>query len=216
MNGRPTVTIWRLMSRTLLAVMAFAGPASAADVDATSLAHDWSGPYLGLTGNYSFGSANGDTRCCADDFNVDGFQLGGVAGYNFTFDKLLAGLEVDAGMLDIDGVGFGGGVDDFDVSAIARLRARFGVPIDNLLLFVATGLSLGDASADVVGSGSRSNWHLGWNAGAGVDYAISQRIILRAEYIYDGMAAETYRYASNTVDFKWTASTVRLGALIKF
>lgn len=210
------MTVMHLMSRSLLACIAFAGQAMAADLDAGGPSYDWSGTYLGLTGNYSFGSANGDTGCCADNFSIDGLQLGALAGYNFTFDYVLAGLEADAGMLGIDGVGFGGGVDDFDVSTMARLRARLGVPIDNLLLFVAAGLSIGTASANVVGSGSRSNWHLGWNAGAGVEYAMSERIILRAEYIYDAMAAETYRYASNTVDFEWTASTVRLGALIKF
>ena len=158
----------------------------------------------------------GDTGCCADSFDIEGLQIGGVAGYNITFDRVLAGLEADAGILNIDGTGFDGGVEDYNLSAMARLRARLGLPIDNIMLFVAAGLSMGTTEVNVIGSGSRSQAHLGWNAGAGVEYAASERIILRAEYIYDGMAAETYRFTSDTVDFQWTASTVRLGALIKF
>ncbi len=209
-------TVVRLIASSWLAVLALTGTAMAADPAIDGAYYDWSGPYLGATGSYSFGSVNGDTGCCADSFDIGGIQLGGIAGYNYAIGEIVAGLEADFGTLDVDGVGFGGGVDDFDVAAIGRLRSRLGLPVGNLLMFLAAGLSIGNASADVAGSGSQSQWHLGWNAGAGLDYAMTEHFILRAEFIYDAMSAEDYRYASNNISFDWDASTFRLGALVKF
>ncbi len=47
-------------------------------------------------------------------------------------------------------------------------------------------------------------------------FALTENIALRAEYVFDSMFAETYRYTGGNVEYDWTSSTVRLGAMIRF
>lgn len=205
---------WKLMPA--LACMLVSGTAMAADLPIDPPTHDWTGFYLGATGSYLFGDVHGDAGCCSDDFDIDGFQLGGIGGYNFAFGGFIAGVEADLAMLDVDGKGFGGGIDDFDVSPTAHLRGRIGLPTQRALIFLATGLTAADGDARNPGNGVPSQWHLGWNAGAGVDFALTDHIAVRAEYIFDQLFEETYSYPAGDIDFDWTSSTVRAAVIWNF
>lgn len=202
--------------KTLSAAAALVGSAMAAHAaDLSSRpAYDWSGFYAGVFGSYTSGTADGEViGGGSDSFAIDGLQLGGLAGYNMELNRLVFGVEADAGLRAVDGVGFGGGIDDFDVTPMAHLRGRIGLPLDRLLPFIAAGLTLGDGRARSPGNGTPSNPHLGWNIGAGLDLAVSERLVLRAEYIYDRLSTETYSFAPGDIDFGWDSSTLR-GALV--
>jgi outer membrane immunogenic protein len=215
-TGRGLIVMKRLVFSGAMLVLAVAAPGHAADVTDDTLAYDWTGPYLGAFAAYTFGTVHGDAGCCTDDFGIEGFQAGGFAGYNFAFGSLIAGAEADAGFMDVSGVGFGGGVDDFDVSPMARLRGRVGLPVGNFLPFIAAGLSAGDGDARIPGDSVPSEWHLGFNVGLGTDFALTENLALRAEYVFDSMFAETYGYNGGNVEYDWNSSTIRLGALVRF
>jgi opacity protein-like surface antigen len=207
--------MWRMLA-TLILGLAVSGAAAAGQTVDAPPQLDWTGVYLGTFGSYSLGTADGYAGCCKDGFTINGIQAGGLAGYNFELMNTITGLEADAGFFDVDGLGFGHGVDDFDVTPVVHLRGRVGIPVDDILLFLAAGISLGQGNARVPRVGSAAEWHLGWNAGAGVDVAFGDHIVMRAEYVYDSMFEKTYRYSQGDMDFDWAASTLRAAAIFKF
>lgn len=202
---------------TAAVLLAFTASAHAADVNVPPAAFDWSGAYIGGFGAYSFGTAHGEASTGAtDSFSIDGFQGGVLGGYNLQLNNIVLGAEADVGYNDIDGEGFGGAIDDFDVNPTVHVRARAGLPLGQIMPFIAAGLSVGDGDARIAGLGAPSHWHFGWNAGAGLDAALTQKILVRAEYIYDSLGAKTYNYAPGDIDFDWSASTVRMAVILKF
>jgi outer membrane immunogenic protein len=106
-------------------------------------------------------------------------------------------------------------------SWVFRARGRVGYAMGSFLPFVAGGVSVTKATLDLSVSSPNfphpgmtiytvgaSRTLPGFNIGAGVDWAVTQNIILRAEYIYDRY--EYRNLANNNV------STVRLAAAFKF
>jgi outer membrane immunogenic protein len=115
--------------------------------------YDWSGFYAGVFGSYQRGSGSGDR-----------FGLGVDAGVNTTFNFVLAGAEVAA-------EGLGGSAGG---TASVQGLGRAGVLVtDNALLYGAAGYGLDVASpadGDVL-------------FGGGLEYALSNEMSLRAQYL---------------------------------
>jgi len=198
---------------TVATLVASTMGAHAADF-ASEPTYDWSGFYAGVFGSYTSGTADSEViGGSSDSFTIDGPQLGGLAGYNMEMNRVVLGVEADAGLLAVDGVGFGGGIDDFDVTPLAHVRGRVGLPLHRVLPFIAAGLTLADGDARSPGNGAPSNLHLGWNIGAGLDLAVTEHLVLRAEYVYDRVSTETYSFTPGDIGFGWDSSTVR-GALV--
>jgi len=195
-----------------------AGAAMAADISAPAV-YDWSGFYTGIYGAGVSGDLNWDVVGGANgSFGVDGFRLGGLAGYNMQSDDIVFGVEGDIGFFDVDGSGAGGQIDDFDIEPEGRVRARLGMAMDNVMPFIAGGVSIGDADATlpIPGGGNDSQTHWGFNVGVGVDMAFSDTLIGRVEYIYDNYGSERYSYPGGDVDFDWDSNTVRAALIWNF
>jgi len=213
----------KLLNLTAGVFFMAAGSASAADVDAPPPPlrgyYDWTGVYAGVFGFYTSGTADASIvsgGSGSDSFTIDGAQFGGLAGYNFQDSWIVYGVESDLGFNDVDGTSALGPINDFDVSPTWHLRGRVGFAMDNVLPFFAAGLSTGDGDARVAGFGAPSVIHLGWNVGFGVDWGITDNIIVRAEYIYDDFSTGTYKYAPGNIDIKWTSNTARAAVMFKF
>jgi outer membrane immunogenic protein len=201
------------MNRRLLAgPLAFAalfaaGTAQAAD-PAPGCADNWSGFYVGAHAGYGFGDS--DTIGAIGDADWEGFVGGGLAGYNIQYCDFVVGIEGDFGFGEIDDAD--GVVDDIDLEPNGHARIRLGVPMDNIMPFVAAGVAIADIDLTVPGAGNDSETHFGFSVGGGVDVMMSENIIVRAEYLFDYYGEEAYAIGGG-VDVDGYTHTIR-GALI--
>jgi outer membrane immunogenic protein len=138
-----------------------------------------------------------------------GFVVGGQIGYNYQLaSRFVLGFETDAQWSDVGQsqhettatatiIPFASarttdlviGLDWFGTS-----RLRLGYAIDRFLPYVTGGVAYGQVSGggfqNVLGAGpgvfssSASRTQAGWAAGAGVESALTERLSLKAEYLY--------------------------------
>ena len=94
------------------------------------------------------------------------------------------------------GTGFYNTHVDLDIDQIASVRARLGMAMGQWLPFVTAGWGWAQADRStfnsIFGTSSDSNWHDGWTAGLGAEYAIDDRWSVKAEYRYYSLGEETY------------------------
>ena len=123
------------------------------------------------------------------------------------------------------------------ISWFGTVRGKVGYVIDTLLLYGTGGLAYGKVSAStsfndpsfvpsaIVFAGSHSSTKLGWTAGAGVDYALSGKWTVGAEYLYVNLGSisvtETQvsgpaNASTFTSDSKFHAHVARLNFNYKF
>lgn len=166
-------------------------------VEALAAAHDWNGAYVGVFAGY--GSGNAEWGAFFDlDVPVAGWLAGGTVGANFQADSLVFGVEGDLAWS-----GIGGNVacptPTFDCSTninwLGTLRGRAGFAADAALLYVTAGLAVAavdsatedpPAAADVF-----SSTYVGWAAGAGVEFAVTDDVSIKAEYLYVDLGTQT-------------------------
>jgi outer membrane immunogenic protein len=179
---------------------------------------DWAGPYLGLNAGWGWtdGSAEyADPTDCPDDtifgtigcavsLDPDGAFVGGQIGWNFIFGNgFMLGIEGDYDFASLSddgdsGSGFFATHVDLDVDQLASVRARLGVAMGRWLPFATVGWGWAHAERSVFNAflpgsgGSDSNWHNGWTAGAGLEYAINEHWSLKGEYRYMDLSTENY------------------------
>lgn len=229
------------------ALIAFATPSFAADLGkfgATppiSPLYDWSGAYVGLQAGYSknhqdfadrgYGEDEGDYYFL--DERVSAFVGGGHAGYNFQRGRFVYGVEGDLEYDSTDNTAEFP-MEDWGYHAKTGLqgsaRVRLGYAFDRSLIYATAGLAIGEFSyrafcdwCDVPSvSGSMSQVHVGWTAGAGWQYALNDRLSVRAEYRYTDFGSQTEdvsEYWSNATGdddyykdtFDLTSHAVRFG-----
>ena len=76
-----------------------------------------------------------------------------------------------------------------DANWQGSIRGRVGYAFNRALLYGTGGFALADIDTDVPGGGddgSGTEW--GWTLGAGLDYAVTDKIFLRGEYRYTDLA----------------------------
>lgn len=187
-----------MKTRALGAVSVLALSAGAAHAGDPAM---WDGPYLG--GNFGIGILDG-TLTITDlffagsnksDLSDTGVTFGGQAGWNFLVDQFLLGIEGDFNFIDLDDrASFFGGKRTIsarvDYDWFATLRARAGMPMDNLLFYVTGGVAFmgGDIKLtdSFIGPGgaSDSDTLVGWTIGGGVEWAFDEKWSAKAEYLY--------------------------------
>jgi outer membrane immunogenic protein len=212
------------------AVAMFAGSAQAADLSAPE-SPSWTGGYIGVVGGYGWGDSDFDAdvvdsvdnTSIIDSLNgsidVDGFLLGGQAGYDFDFGNgMVLGAVGDMSWSDMDGdtcvndaPGCVGDADDSygfaEINWIATVRARAGFSTGPALFYGTGGLAIADAEASatfIEGAAdprrSDSNTHLGWVIGAGAEYRMGENMSLGAEYLHVELGREDYTMRGTGVD----------------
>lgn len=145
---------------------------------------------------------------------VNGSPAGGLfgmqLGYNWQLTpQTILGIETDFDYADIDGAGSVAtsvlGFAPFTTSAAQGLtwlgtaRGRVGFVFDQMLIYGTGGLAYGRTSlaTAVVGlaggacgptglcaAAASTGWQTGWAAGAGVEWAVSPAISVKAEYLH--------------------------------
>jgi outer membrane immunogenic protein len=172
----------------------------------------WTGMYVGLNGGWAGGSGGGDFG------SPTGGVIGGTLGYNYQIGQFVAGLEGDwdwAG-LKKDGVNILGSYSN-KVDDTVTARARAGIAIDRALLFVTAGYAGADVKTSIPGIPySSTDWRNGGAFGGGIEYAFTNNISAKAEYLYEPFSAKSFSDGVNTAKSDLNLSLVRAGLNYKF
>jgi len=230
-----------LLATAALAVMATA--ASAADLPQRQVApapyvpvvpaFTWTGFYLGLNAGYAFSNSDkinfSDTTPFAGSIKAsrDGFIGGAQAGYNWQFGSMVVGAETDIQYTDLKKRGYlGADTARVDTSYLGTVRARLGfVPMDRALLYVTGGLAYGDTKLEAYNAGlgvgaSKRDTNVGWTLGAGVEYAITNNITTKLEYLYYDLGDTKLAFSNGVDSTSYKAnnngSIIRAGLNYKF
>jgi outer membrane immunogenic protein len=154
-----------------------------------------------------------------------GFLGGGQAGYNWQTGAFVLGVETDfdgstlsksfnnvgtpftaAGALTGDFLTVNGKTS---LSWLGTTRGRVGFVVtpDNRLMIYATGgvaygggsshFSVFDSTTGSLFTGSPSSTRVGWVAGAGVEYALTNNWTIRGEYLYADLGSSNFTSVGN-------------------
>jgi outer membrane immunogenic protein len=218
------------MKRFLLAAIALGGvasPAIAADLGYIeqplpdtyiSPGFSWTGFYAGVNGGYGWGEAETET---VGDFDVDGGILGGQIGFNYDLGGFVLGAEADIQWTGMEGGTIAplGTVVDGNVDYFGTVRARAGYAIDRLLPYVTGGFAYGGASgsSSFAGGFETEETITGWTVGAGAEYALTDNITVKGEYLFTDFGDETF-FPGTIIeeDIALSFHTVRAGVNFKF
>jgi outer membrane immunogenic protein len=177
-------------------------------------AYDWTGLYAGV--NLGYGFAGSDEIGMNGVANLGKLEINGVLGgvqlgYNQQMNNIVFGVETDIQ---------GSGMND-EVSGLAKdnldwfgtLRGRVGFAADRALFYTTGGLAYGGGTyKDLFNGVSDSYDRAGWTLGAGVEYAVSDNMTIRAEYMYANFGKFHVGGTEATPDF----NAVRVGVNFKF
>jgi outer membrane immunogenic protein len=177
---------------------------------------DWTGFYAGFNLGYGWGSA----ESVVGTLDPTGWIAGVQAGYNYDLGSFVVGVEADIQWTDMAGSATSGGITATgQLDYFGTVRGRLGVAVDQMLPYVTAGLLYGQGTVtSTFGGGMTSTVFMtGWAAGAGVDYAISDNLLLRGELLYADYGPETY-FAGTVIEETQSSSFVaaRMGMNYKF
>jgi outer membrane immunogenic protein len=158
---------------------------------------------------------------------ADGFAAGGWVGYNYQFaNNFVIGAEGDFGYT---GAQQTNNIFDNDTSlakygAFGSIRARIGYAFDRLLVFGTGGLAIANITNNIQkgrNAGEQVVWEdqvrTGFAIGTGLEYAFTNQIFGRAEYLYSnyGTVVLTNR-DQNRAEFTNEIHLLRVGASYRF
>ena len=201
----------KLLSSAVAVLALSAGAAAAADVMSDAV-YDWTGFYSGSHADYA--SVDGTYSVPGPvDFDIkdNGARFGTLGGYNFQSDNIVFGLESDSSFGTLKDTNLA--IDSFKIGLEATARGRVGVTFDRLLPFVTAGVALANATSHGGRLGKDSNYHLGFVVGGGLEYAATDHLRLRGEYLFESFGKETYNLGGRLDRAKWDQQTLRAAVI---
>ena len=159
--------------------------------------------------------------------------IGGIqVGYNYQINQFVIGAEADFMGMAANQTSSSAPLDLVDYVTVSRtkvqqqwlgtVRARAGFAVDRFLVYATGGLAYGSTKVSTISNdyeagavvrsytGQKTNTDAGYVVGAGVEYALTNNWLLRAEYLYYNLgkagaaatqlADPTYTKVSTTVD----------------
>ena len=191
----------------------------------------WTGFYFGgqIGGSWS------DTKKLVDleggSLDASGFIGGLYAGYNYDFgNNIVIGAETDWVWSGLHKT-YEGSYTKGEKTYLSNIkfkehwagatRVRVGYAMDRLLPYIAGGVAYAklttdsgakpaDSDEDLV-TADGSDTLIGWTIGAGVDYALTQNVLLRVEYRYNDLSKK-----EDDSRLKYKTNDVRVGVAYKF
>jgi outer membrane immunogenic protein len=233
---------WMLMA----AIIAATGPtsANAGDVPFSIPTFDFNGFYLGVDVGQDWSKstwANTEINNEAFAYNPSGARFGGHVGYNLVLgNNWMLGLEADiaVGNIKSSEVPLLDTATNFrnltyfgnsNVNMEGSGRVRLGYVADRFMPYVTGGLAFADyeygwTRSPFPNSYATNQKMLGWAAGAGLEYSVSDQISIRAQYLHFDFG--TFNYPAFTDDqgnsgyapykLNLSSNAVTLGMSIKF
>lgn len=202
---------------------------------AQSLSQRWSGFYFGTSIGGGWGNSStfydraGDDHPSIETISPNGYLASISAGYNYQMNNnIVVGIEGDLGMMNFQAP------DKLDMwdghiwkskygGLWGTLRPRVGYSFDNLLVYGTAGAAFMQTNEIILGDNDATqntyndNIHTGWVFGGGVEYALSDNLSTKIEYLQ--MQFPEHRSYTNNEElygFTNSASLVRVGLNFKF
>lgn len=220
-----------LLSTSLLAIAAstsaYAADAIVAQEPAPVAAvsgFSWDGAYIGGEIGWGWARTKFDHVSAGrlSEFKPNGFIGGVYAGYNFDAgNNIILGVD---GNFDYNRMKKSLTVNSGDIQASAEtqlqwsgaVRARAGYAVDRFLPYIAGGVAFGNVKNSLSFGGNSytaTKTVTGWTAGAGVDYAATDNILLRLEYRYTDFGDKDFGLGTRS---SVKSNDIRLGVAYKF
>ena len=183
----------------------------------------WTGFYAGVNAGYAFNNDDkiksndyGYYAPYQSSKSDDGSFTGGAQiGYNYQMGSVVFGIEADFNFADLKREStsydyYSAGYGQFDASSkvewFGTVRPRIGfTPVDRLLVYVTGGLAYGQVKTSGTyydyayngglgyGQISKDDTRVGWTVGAGAEYAITDNLTVKGEYLYVDLGDKTAR-----------------------
>jgi outer membrane immunogenic protein len=157
----------------------------------------WTGFYVGVNGGYGAGNFNHFGSTVFGD--PSGGLVGGTVGYNYQINQFVVGLESDLDWADIQKsqTFVNGSTSKATLDSLGHVLGRLGFAYDRALFYVAGGYAGGNVNGSFndVPLGlalSNSGWQNGYAIGAGIEYAVTNNISVKAQYLYSQLGDKTY------------------------
>jgi outer membrane immunogenic protein len=149
--------------------------------------------------------------------NRDGFVGGVQAGYNYQVGQFVAGVEADIDYLDshdsntvvtsqlVTGLPLANTFSS-RLEYLGTVRGRLGYAYDRVLFYATGGFAYGqsDHSVNMLGaasagdlqfSGRNNQLKTGYAVGVGVEYALTNHLTIRGEYLFYDLGSDTVNVA---------------------
>lgn len=211
-------------------------------------AFNWSGFYVGVHGGYGWGHTLDTNNPNASGQTLTGGFGGAQIGYNYQLqNNVVLGLEADVAYSGI-GKDWGGATQydpyygEDNIDWFGTVRARVGYSADRFLPYLTGGLAWANVEHKLGCDGNRSplpprgcsiaafetsksDTAWGWTVGAGVEYAITNNVTVKAEYLYTDLGTNDVTLVDpniaptnpiNNREFDTTFNSVKLGLNYKF
>lgn len=197
--------------------------------------YNWSGFYAGVHAGYVFGRSRvfDDGVLTESGAPTEGGVGGLLAGYNWQSGPLVLGLEGDFGWANAIGHGTAPppppppplppGPNTYRLKWDSHLVGRLGYASGHWLFFAAGGLAVADFSFQegvVPGAPPQpaiAATYAGYSVGAGVEYAFTQNLLGRLQYVYDNFGSKNFiTPTGDTYRVDLSGQTVRAALAWKF
>lgn len=196
--------------------------ASAMPVKARPAAWTWNGSYIGAHAGYAWGDFQAlDTASSVANLDPRGAFGGFQAGYNWQFAQAwLFGIETDTSLASIkrNGTAFPvpGGVPapvpaSVKVDELGTIRGRLGYIVDRSLFYGTGGFAWGHLKFLEPTVMRTDEYHAGWTAGAGWEYALDADWSAKIEYLYVDLGRNSDVTSSFPRYTTLTLNTVKAG-----
>lgn len=157
---------------------------------------DWTRIYAGIHGGYAHNDFTGTTG------DNSGFVGGAQIGADMHLGTMVLGAELEGTYLGGKGSRLKSNQDTkVNQTSILAAKGRVGAAMDRTLVYGTAGLAV--SKIDVDGANSdHGSWKAGYLVGAGIEHAFTDRMSLRAEYNYLGLAKDYEVGRSGNVDLR--------------
>ena len=193
-----------------VALFAVTGMAEAADmyrkappatpIETPVSVYNWSGFYAGANIGGEFLRDTGSNAGFRRKMN-SGSLFGGVqAGYNFQNGPLVYGVEADIGYGHPSKTkAFGTNAMKIEEGVSGTVRGRVGYAVDRALVYGTGGLAWANFDTTVTNgfvTEKNDKTRLGYAVGGGVEYAVTNNVSVKGEYLYENFGKMNKNFAS--------------------
>lgn len=186
--------------------------------------YSWAGAYFGVHAAYNFLVAKGTSTLTGifPELSKNSFQMrqftGGVyTGFNMEVgQRLVIGAETDYNFSKCLSNCKGSSIFPLIVGSQGATRVRFGYAFSRVLPYIAPGFTYTRMRLENQPS-EKLKMNAGWTLGAGLEYAATENVIIRAEYRYNRFRFSLAKPPSgNDTLFTLSNNIVDFGVSYKF
>ncbi len=180
---------------------------------------DWSGFYAGMALGGSIGGADFENIGKKDKLDIDDsdFTASAIAGYNFTSNGWMLGVESDLTRLNFSKKSAVAGLGSIsqDADWLGSVALRGGYAWDSVMIYGTAGLAASDFEVSSSLGGKSDKLKAGLLLGVGAEFAMQENWTARAEMLGYGFGGEASFGGSNH-DFAAVLGVARVGLTRKF